>query len=140
MFLCANKSDMSEQRQIKSEEVISVAQNFNILSFEVSAKDGSNVPRLFFNSVSLLPVFDDYSGSKEEIVNQLENENAERNNYLEHSSYHSNSGGVSMDSAKARELDQNMSTSKDKDFSIKIADSEGQKEYQNFQKRKNCKC
>ena len=80
---------------------------------------------------------EDLVSSTEDIVKQLEMENTERNSYLD-TSNNSFNHGVSLDTAKPTRIDPNESQTKE--FSLKIADSDLQKEYHDFKKKKNCKC
>lgn len=92
---------------------------------------------MFYYSISLLPIFEEFTGEREDIVKQLELENIEKPNYFESNSF---TNGVSLETAKAKNLDNRKEEENNNEISLKIADSSGAIEYHNFGKKKNCKC
>lgn len=45
--LVGNKKDLEDQRKISNDDVVSLANEFNLLHFQVSAKTGENVNEMF---------------------------------------------------------------------------------------------
>lgn len=120
---------------MSTEELKDLFYTYNFLTFEISAKTGDSLSKAFYTSISMLPIFEGYSGEQDSIVKQLEDENSDK-----HSNYDSNSfsNGFPLESAKGNLGNE----SYNKEFSLKIADSELQKDYQDFKRKKNkdCKC
>lgn len=130
--------DLQENRQVSEEKINNLLSIYDYLVFEISAKSGENVCKAFYSAICLLPIFEDFTGSTEEIIKQLELENTEKQNYFDHSNSYSN--GVSLETAKAKHIEPSLNDSNQKEISLKISDSDGLKQYHVFQKRKNCKC
>lgn len=51
MVLVGNKLDLAEKRQVSIEEGEQLAEKYGMLFFETSAKDGTNVEKIFFEAV-----------------------------------------------------------------------------------------
>ena len=84
MVLVGNKSDLEERRDIKKEEGEELAQNIGIKFYETSAKLGTNVENVFFNSVDEIAkrldenyydLSDDECGIKKNIENEKNKKN-----------------------------------------------------------------
>ena len=82
--LVGNKSDLEERRDIKKEEGEELAQNIGIKFYETSAKLGTNVENVFFNSVDEIAkrldenyydLSDDECGIKKNIENEKNKKN-----------------------------------------------------------------
>jgi len=110
----------------------------------MSAKSGDNLSKVFYTAISMLPIFETYTGEQEEIVQQLEQENQEKQNYYSeniNSSSLYNTNGISLESAKAGQVDYSSNShTNNRDISLKITTSQGEKEFHEFQQRKKCKC
>ena len=52
MVLVGNKSDLSDRRQVNTEEGQELADKYGILFYETSAKDGTNVDNIFYDSAN----------------------------------------------------------------------------------------
>jgi hypothetical protein len=117
--------------------------NYNFLVFEMSAKTGENIDKIFYTSISKLPIFEGYSGDPEEIVCQLAQENNEKDkpSFLGGDNSLYNSNGISLESAKSRQIDTSgMNSSQNRgDISLKST-GQGEQGYHDFKKRKDCKC
>ena len=54
MVLVGNKSDLQDKRQVNYEEGQELAERFQMLFFETSAKDGNNVEEIFLKSADVI--------------------------------------------------------------------------------------
>ena len=84
IVIVGNKSDIKDERQITLEEGEKFSQERNVEFFEVSAKEGTNLDKMLFNSVASLPFFLSINSegyTKEQIVEALEKENLEQYKY-----------------------------------------------------------
>ena len=52
MALVGNKSDLNDKRQVSFDEGRDLAERNNMMFFETSAKDGTNVEEIFLNSAN----------------------------------------------------------------------------------------
>ena len=52
MVLVGNKSDLSDRRQVNTEEGQELADKYGMLFYETSAKDGTNVDNIFYDSAN----------------------------------------------------------------------------------------
>ena len=52
MVLVGNKSDLSDRRQVNTEEGQELADKYGMLFYETSAKDGTNVENIFYDSAN----------------------------------------------------------------------------------------
>ena len=55
LMLVGNKADMPDKRQVSSEEGESLAKELELVFYETSAKDGTNVNQMFNKLASILP-------------------------------------------------------------------------------------
>jgi hypothetical protein len=136
IILVGNKNDLKDSRVVDDNSVNELSSHYNYVSFIISAKTGENISKVFYYSISLLPIFEEFTGYKEDIIKQLEIENIEKPNYFETNSF---SNGVCLETAKAKNLDKKEEENNN-EISLKIADSSGVVEYHNFNKKKRCKC
>ena len=76
IVLCSNKIDL--ENNVEPGEAEKLATKEGLSFFEVSAKTGLNVKKMFFSIVSELPFFEQFSvNNKNKLINELENENNE---------------------------------------------------------------
>ncbi len=84
IVIVGNKNDLEDKREVTLEEGQKFCEEKNIEFFEVSAKNGTNLNEMLFNSVASLPFFLSINRegvTKEQIVKDLEKENLESINY-----------------------------------------------------------
>ena len=74
MILCANKIDLESERQVTTEEGKDFAKKNELTYYEVSAKNNTNVKRMFYSVVADLSIFAEET-DKEGLIKQLEEEN-----------------------------------------------------------------
>ena len=76
--IVGNKIDLKDKREIKNEEAIQFCKEYKYEYFEISAKDGTNIDNMLYESVAGLPIFTTINGetlAKEDIVQDLLQEN-----------------------------------------------------------------
>ena len=76
--IVGNKIDLKDKREIKKEEAIQFCKEYKYEYFEISAKDGTNIDNMLYESVAGLPIFTTINGetlAKEDIVQDLLQEN-----------------------------------------------------------------
>ena len=78
LVLCGNKIDLSN-REVTKEEGEALAQKEGISFFEVSAKTDENIKNMFYNVVADLPTFAGNNDNKQNIVQELMQENGVEN-------------------------------------------------------------
>ena len=78
LVLCGNKIDIDE-REVKKEEGEALAQKEGLAFFEVSAKTDEGIKNMFYNAVADLPTFAENNSNKENLVNELLQENGVEN-------------------------------------------------------------
>ena len=81
IVIVGNKIDLENKRVITFEEGKKFAEENNYEIYEVSAKEGTGLFDMLFNSVASLPVFDSLNNqkmTKEEIIEALKKENFEK--------------------------------------------------------------
>jgi Ras-related protein Rab-6A len=81
IVIVGNKIDLDSKRVIKFEEGKKFAEENNYEIYEVSAKEGTGLFDMLFNSLASLPIFDSLNNqkmTKEEIIEALKNENFEK--------------------------------------------------------------
>ena len=81
IVIVGNKIDLENKRVITFEEGKKFAEENNYEIYEVSAKEGTGLFDMFFNSIASLPVFDSLNNpkmTKEEIIEALKKENLEK--------------------------------------------------------------
>jgi small GTP-binding protein len=71
MILCANKIDLESERQVTTEEGKDFAKKNELTYYEVSAKNNTNVKRMFYSVVADLSIFAEET-DKEGLIKQLE--------------------------------------------------------------------
>ena len=84
IVIVGNKSDLKDTREVTLEEGQKFCEEKNVEFFEVSAKEGTNLNKMLFNSVASLPLFlsiNNEGCSKEQIVEALEKENLDSIQY-----------------------------------------------------------
>ena len=77
IVLCGNKTDLIKYREVKKEEGEALAQKEGLIFFEVSALNGYGIKNMFYNSIAELFMLDETNSNKENIVNELMEENDE---------------------------------------------------------------
>lgn len=80
IVIVGNKIDLENERVVSTEEGQAFADSKKMDFFEVSAKEETNLQYMLFNSIAPLSVFENLTReklTKEQIVECLENENAE---------------------------------------------------------------
>lgn len=86
IVLCGNKIDLEQERKVSTKEEDQLAQELNCSYYEVSAKTDVNIQKMLYTSVAELPFFqaivtdqnsNNVINNKEEILNELVNENNE---------------------------------------------------------------
>jgi Ras-related protein Rab-6A len=81
IVIVGNKIDLDNKRVITFEEGKKFAEENNYEIYEVSAKEGTGLFDMLFNSLASLPIFDSLNNqkmTKEEIIEALKNENFEK--------------------------------------------------------------
>jgi Ras-related protein Rab-6A len=84
IVIVGNKNDLKDTREVTLEEGQKFCEEKNVEFFEVSAKEGTNLNKMLFNSVASLPFFlsiNNEGCSKEQIVEALEKENLDSIKY-----------------------------------------------------------
>lgn len=77
MVICGNKIDLDNNRVITDDmakELKNTYTDMDILHFEVSAKNNSNMNDMFYEVVANLPIFDEYT-DKKKLMEELKKEN-----------------------------------------------------------------
>ena len=77
MVICGNKIDLDNNRVITDDmakELKNKYTDMDILHFEVSAKNNSNMNDMFYEVVANLPIFDEYT-DKKKLMEELKKEN-----------------------------------------------------------------
>lgn len=77
MVICGNKIDLYNNRVITDDmakELKDTYTDLDILHFEVSAKNNSNMNDMFYEVVANLPIFDEYT-DKKKLMEELKKEN-----------------------------------------------------------------
>ena len=77
MVICGNKIDLNNNRVITDDmakELKNKYTDMDILHFEVSAKNNSNMNDMFYEVVANLPIFDEYT-DKKKLMEELKKEN-----------------------------------------------------------------
>lgn len=80
IVIVGNKIDLENERAVSKEEGEKFAEDKKLDFFEVSAKTDTNLQNMLFSSIASLPFFSsitDDKVSKEDIINDLEQENTE---------------------------------------------------------------
>jgi Ras-related protein Rab-6A len=84
IVIVGNKNDLKDSREVTLEEGQKFCEEKNVEFFEVSAKDGTNLTAMLFNSVASLPFFlsiNNEGCTKEQIVEALMKENLDSIKY-----------------------------------------------------------
>jgi Ras-related protein Rab-6A len=84
IVIVGNKNDLKDSREVTLEEGQKFCEEKNVEFFEVSAKDGTNLTTMLFNSVASLPFFlsiNNEGCTKEQIVEALMKENLDSIKY-----------------------------------------------------------
>ena len=77
LILCGNKIDLN--REVNKEEGEELAKKEGIQFFEVSAKTNENIKNMFYNVVVDLPTFAENNANKENLIQELMQENGVEN-------------------------------------------------------------
>jgi len=75
LVICGNKTDMETERQINIEEGMKISEESNALFYEVSAKDNTNIKKMFYESIANLDCFDDLRDDYKNLGYEIEYEN-----------------------------------------------------------------
>jgi GTPase SAR1 family protein len=75
MVLCANKLDLDENREVSTQEAFELAEKEEMLFFEISAKEDTNVSKMFYTGISCLDCFDDIREDYKNLAYDIEYEN-----------------------------------------------------------------
>ena len=78
IIICGNKIDLKDKREVSYEEGKKFSEEKKMDFFEVSAKEETNLLKMFFSSISILPIFSSLNKNnlnKEELIKDLEKEN-----------------------------------------------------------------
>ena len=108
--------------------------NVSLEVYRISAKTGENILKTFFTTISTLTAFDDYSGTKEKLIEILENENKQESHNYSYSS--NNRDIISRETGKNKEQTENEGKLKIKEGSNHIASHDNH----TFPKKKPCNC
>ena len=80
IILCGNKTDLN--RKVTTQEGKILANKESLKFFEVSAKNGDNVNKMMYSSISELPFFEQFQVDKEELIKDLEGNNKKELNSI----------------------------------------------------------
>lgn len=75
MVLCGNKTDLEEKREVPTQEAFNLAEKEEMLFFEISAKENTNVTKMFYTGISCLDCFDDIREDYKNLAYDIEYEN-----------------------------------------------------------------
>ena len=78
IIIIGNKIDLKDKREVTNEDAEKFCKENKYEYFEVSAKEGTNVDNILYNSIAGLPVFNAINGEtlpKENIIQDLLQEN-----------------------------------------------------------------
>ena len=56
---------------VEKQDAINLANKEGLMFFEVSAKSGENVKKMFYSIVAELPFFEEYGSNKNKLINEL---------------------------------------------------------------------
>jgi len=133
IVIIGNKSDLQNERKVTTEEGQKFCKEKNYEFFEVSAKEGTNLNDMLFNSVASLPFFNTINTdgfSKEQIVENLMKEN------LDSFRYENNKAQQEVSQPEIKVVDNNTNNG---DISLKEnVNKIAQDENQTFNKKKKC--
>ena len=74
LVLCGNKTDLP--RKINYKDGYELAQKNNMMFFETSAKDGSNINLMMYTGISKLPFFSQFDIDKNALIEELQKLNS----------------------------------------------------------------
>ena len=97
MVLVGNKSDLQDKRQVNYEEGQELAERFQMLFFETSAKDGNNVEEIFLKSADEIAkkIDQGYYDLQNDTCGIKQGLNRQQNNQLHLNQNNANAGGRS---------------------------------------------
>ena len=97
MVLVGNKSDLQDKRQVNYEEGQELAERFQMLFFETSAKDGNNVEEIFLKSADVIAkkIDQGYYDLQNDTCGIKQGLNRQQNNQLHLNQNNANAGGRS---------------------------------------------
>ena len=97
MVLVGNKSDLQDKRQVNYKEGQELAERFQMLFFETSAKDGNNVEEIFLKSADEIAkkIDQGYYDLQNDTCGIKQGLNRQQNNQLHLNQNNANAGGRS---------------------------------------------
>lgn len=76
LVLCGNKLDEEQKRSVLTKEGLDLATEFQIMFFEVSAKEDLEVNKMIYSGISNLDCFDEFREEYKNLPYDIEYENS----------------------------------------------------------------